>query len=90
MGSEHAAYLVGNVQQKPVSIFILARDSLSAFPHQAAALRKEPIHHCREGDFEMVLSVIDRNLVLVIGQAQDEQLVEVLRAYGTYPHPSHG
>ncbi len=90
MGSEHAAYLIGNVQQTKVSIFVLARDSLIAFPHQAAALKKEPIHRCREGNCEMVLSIIDQNLVVVIGQAHSDRLVDVLRAYGSYPHWPHG
>jgi anti-sigma factor RsiW len=89
-GGEQAAFLVGNVEQTPVSIFVLARDSLNAFPHQAAALKKEPIHRCREGNFEMALSIIDQNLVVVIGQAHGERLVDVLRAYGTYPHQPHG
>lgn len=90
LAGEPAAYLVGSVDQSPVSIFVLASESISAFPHQAAALRQKPVHRCREGDYEMALGVIDRNLVLVIGQTSGDQLLRVLRAYGTYPHPNSG
>ncbi|MCI0462281.1 MAG: hypothetical protein L0Z62_35460 [Gemmataceae bacterium] len=79
------AYLVGQVEETPVSIFVLSRDSLAAFPHQREALRKERTHRCREGSYEMVLGVIDRNAVLVIGQTEPERLEKVLYAYGTYP-----
>lgn len=86
LGSQPAAFVVGQVDQTPVSIFILSRDSLPQFPHQQQALRTEAIHRCREGQHEMALSVIDRNLVLVIGDVSQERLLRVLRAYGTYPH----
>ena len=86
LGSQPAAFVIGQVDQSPVSIFILSRDSLPEFPHQQQALRQEAIHRCREGKHEMVLSVIDRNLVLVIGDVSQERLLRVLRAYGTYPH----
>lgn len=86
LGSQPAAFVVGHVDQTPVSIFILSRDSLPEFPHQQQALRTEAIHRCREGQHEMALSVIDRNLVLVIGDVSQERLLRVLRAYGTYPH----
>lgn len=90
LGGQPAAYLVGSVKRAPVSIFVLSRDSLAAFPHQQAVLRSESVHRCREGNCEMALSVIDRNLVVVIGQAPSEELLRVLRAYGTYPHDSSG
>jgi anti-sigma factor RsiW len=86
LADEPAAYLVGQVEHSPVSIFILSRESLAAFPHQQAALQSEKVHRCREGQYDMALSVIDRNLVLVIGQVEPERLLRVLRAYGTYPH----
>jgi len=88
MAGEQAAYLVGSVERTPVSIFVLSRDSLRRFPHQEAALGREAIHQCREGNFKMALRIIDRNVVLVIGQARDDQLLRVLRAYGSYPHQS--
>jgi len=86
LGSQSAAFVVGHVDQTPVSIFILSRDSLPEFPHQQQALRAEAIHRCREGQHELALSVIDRNLVLVIGNVSQDRLLRVLRAYGTYPH----
>lgn len=86
LGDQAAAYVVGHVDDQPVSLFILSRDSLPAFPHQRAELQREAIHRCREGDQEMALSVIDRNLVLVVGRVPQDRLTRVLRAYGTYPH----
>lgn len=81
-----AAYLVGRVEQVQVSVFILSRDSLAAFPQQHVALRKDRVYHCREGQYEMAMSIIDRNVVLVVGQTQPERLKQVLNAYGSYPH----
>lgn len=86
LAGEQAAYLVGSVERTPVSIFILSRDSLSRFPAQQAALGRAAIHQCREGDFTLALRTIDRNVVLVIGHVPDDQLLRVLRAYGSYPH----
>lgn len=80
-----AAYLSGHVDEASVSIFVLPRDSLAAFPHQQEALRKAKIHHCQEGPFAMVLGVIDLNAVLVVGQTEPARLQRVLSAYGTYP-----
>lgn len=88
VGDQAAAYVVGHVDDRPVSLFILSRDSLDAFPHQRAELTREAIHRCREGEQEMALAVIDRNLVLVVGQVPQDRLTRVLRAYGTYPHPT--
>ena len=86
LADQQAAFVVGDVDQSPVSIFILSRESLESFPHQQAALATEQVHRCREGEFEMALSVIDRNLVLVIGRVPAEKVLRVLKAYGTYPH----
>ena len=86
LADQPAAYLVGKVDAVPVLIFILSRDSLPAFAHQQEALAKEAVHRCREGQLEMALSVVDRNLVLVVGQVKPERLVRVLSYYGTYAH----
>jgi hypothetical protein len=80
-----AAYLSGHVDEAPVSIFVLSRDSLDTFPHQRDAVRQGNTHRCREGPYEMVMAVIDRNAVLVIGQTRPERLEKVLKAYGSYP-----
>ncbi|MCI0640833.1 MAG: zf-HC2 domain-containing protein [Gemmataceae bacterium] len=84
LGGESTAYLTGHVDDAPVSIFVLARDSLAAFPHQQQALRTEKTHQCREGPYQMVLAVVDRNAVLVIGQTEADRLDRVVRAYGSY------
>jgi len=86
LANEPAAYVVGHVDNSPVSIFILSRSSLPAFPHQAEALQHEAIHRCREGQQEMALTVVDGNLVLAVGRVPQDRLVRVVKAYGTYPH----
>src|SRR5262249_2484207 len=85
LGEQPAAYLSGHVDEAPVSIFVLDRDSLAAFPHEQGALLKEKTHRCQEGQFAMVLGVIDKNAVLVIGKTEPARLEKVLSAYGTYP-----
>jgi len=69
-----------------VSIFVLPRESLDVFPRQRAELSRESLAACREGNTEMVLSIIDRNLVLVAGDVDRSKLTRVLKSYGTYPH----
>jgi len=86
LSDQPAAYVVGTVDQRPVSIFVLPKESLNAFPHQRAVLRREPMAIFREGDTEMVLSIVDRNLVLVAGDVERAKLTRVLKSYGTYPH----
>ncbi len=88
LGQQAAAYVVGDVDDTPVSLFILARESLAAFPQQEAELLHEAVHRCHEGGQQMAVSIIDQNLVLVVGQVPQERLTRVLRAYGTYPHRS--
>lgn len=89
LADESAAYVFGHVDGRPVSVVILARQSLARFPHQETAVRQEGTHRCREGQHEMVMSEIDRNVVVVVGDADTERLERVLRAYGTY-HEPHG
>jgi len=86
LAGEPAAYVVGTVDGAPVSLFILSRDSLVNFPHQRRAMAREAIHRCKEGQYEMAVSVVDRNVVLVVGKAQPEKLLRILQAYGSYPH----
>ena len=88
LADQPAAFLVGEVDTASVSIFILPHDSLAAFPHQYQAIQREKPHRCKEGRLEMVMTVFYRNVVLVIGEAESEQLMKVLNAYGTYP--DHG
>jgi len=86
LGDQPTAYVVGRVDDRPVSLFILSRESLAKFPQQRDELSREAIHQCREGKQEMALSIIDKNVVLVIGPVPQDQLARVLKAYGTYPH----
>lgn len=88
LAHQPAAYVVGLVDQRPVSIFVLPRESLYAFPRQREELRRNPLTAYREGDSEMVFSVIDQNVVLIVGDVQREKLTRVLKSYGTYPHAS--
>ncbi len=85
LGGQSAAYLAGAVDSTPVSIFILHKDSLDKFPDQLRAVRRENPHRCREGDYQMVLRVIDRNAVVAVGRAPPDSLEKVLRAYASYP-----
>ncbi len=84
LAGEPVAYLVGTIDNGPISVFVLSRESLSAFPHQAAALQSAAVHRCREGSYDMAMSAIDKNVVLVIGRAKREALEKVLSAYGSY------
>jgi len=81
-----AAYVVGQVENKDVSIFILPAERLAQFLHERDMLSRETVHHCREGDYDMVLAKVDRNIVVVIGRGSPDKLEQVVRAYGTYPH----
>jgi len=87
IAGDQAAYVVGQVENKDVSIFILPAERLAHFVHEREVLGREAIHHCREGKYEMVLAKIDRNIVVVIGQGSPVELERVVRAYGTYPEP---
>ncbi len=89
LADQPSAFLVGDVGMAPVSIFVLPIESLDAFPDQRDAIRREGTHYCREGPYEMALTVIDRNVVLVVGQVDEAQLLKVLRAYGSYHESDH-
>lgn len=86
LAKQPAAYVVGRVDNEPVSIFVLSRESLVAFPRQQDELSRELIHLAREGDNELAYSVIDKNVVLVIGKIDQAKLQRVLNSYGSYPH----
>ncbi len=88
LADQPAAYLTGSVDDAPISIFVLARDSLDAFPRQDQALRGQRLIRSQRGQWATVLGVIDRNAVLVVGRTEPARLERVLNAYGTYPeHP---
>jgi len=85
LGGQPAAYLAGTVDSTPVSIFILHKESLDRFPDQLHAVRHENPHRYREGEYQMVLRVIDRNAVIAVGRAPADSLEKVLSAYASYP-----
>jgi hypothetical protein len=80
-----AAYIVGRVDRAPVSILVLDRASLEAFPQATAHLRGGKRHRCREGNYDTVSGIVADNVVLVVGAAPPEKLEQLLNAYGTYP-----
>jgi hypothetical protein len=86
IAGDQAAYVVGYVENKDVSIFILPAERLAQFVHERDVLSREAVHHCREGKYDMVLAKVDRNIVIVIGRGSPDKLEQVVRAYGTYPH----
>jgi len=86
IAGDPAAYVVGHVDNKDVSIFILPAERLAQFVHERDVLGRETVHHCREGEYDMVLARVDRNIVVVIGRGSPDKLERVVRAYGTYPH----
>jgi anti-sigma factor RsiW len=73
LDQRQAAYIVGHVDQAPVSILVLDK----------AAWRGPP-HHCRERDYQVVSGVVADNLVVIIGRTSEEKLDKLLHAYGSY------
>jgi hypothetical protein len=82
---QRAAYIVGQVERAPVSILVLDRASLAAFPRDRDHLAGGRRHRCREGAYAMVAAVVADNVVVVTGAAPPEALEKLLDAYGTYP-----
>lgn len=82
------AYVLGAVEHDAVSIFVLPKGSLHRFPREHNRLEELRPQSGRVGGYRVVYSVIDRNLVLVVGSSSPEKLERVLNAYGTYPHAS--
>ena len=80
-----AAYLSGSVGDVPVSILVLPRDSLAAFPAQRDGLRQRGVMHSPAGPFAMVVREFDRNAIVVVGRADPPALERVVNAYGSYP-----
>jgi anti-sigma factor RsiW len=82
---QEAAYIVGRVDDQPVSILVMDRGSLPAFPQAEARLRDGQHHHWRGEGYQTVSGVIAENLVVVVGSVPEEKLEKLLNAYGTYP-----
>lgn len=87
IAGDQAAYVFGQVADQVVSVFILPEQRLARFSHERDVLNREQVHHCREGNYDMVMAKIDRNVVIVIGKGMPKELEQVVRAYGTYPEP---
>jgi anti-sigma factor RsiW len=84
-----AAYIVGQVGPTPISVFVLDRASLSAFPHERDHLDKGGgRHRCREGAYQMISGVTPDNIVVVVGKAPVQVLERLLDAYGSYHEES--
>lgn len=86
LANQPAAYVVGSVGNRPVSIFVLPRASLAAFPRQRAELLRSDVSEFSQGGRQIVYSMIDQNVVLVVGEVERQKLTRVLKSYGTYPH----
>lgn len=85
-----AAYIVGKVGGTAVSLFVLERKSLDAFPRDRELLRqKGSRHRRREGDYEMVSGIAADNVVVVVGAVAPDTLERLVDAYGSY-HESSG
>jgi anti-sigma factor RsiW len=84
-GNQEAAYIVGQVENRPVSILVMDRSSLLSFPHESARLRDGRHFHDGEGQYQMVSGIVADNLVVVVGSAPADKLEKLLDAYGTYP-----
>src|SRR5262249_29858508 len=80
-----AAYIVGLVDRAPVSILVLDRSSLAAFPQDQAHLEGGRRYSCQEGGYQMIAGIVADNVVVVIGTIPPEALEQLLHAYGTYP-----
>ncbi len=86
VADQSTAYVIGSVDQQPVSVFVLPQESLEKFPLQRDELSRAARTSCRKGQTEIAISIIDRNLVLVAGNVTQAKLTRVLNSYGTYPH----
>ena len=74
---QQAAYIVGSVDNSPVSILVLDKSNLAGFPPNG-------FHHRQEGSYRVASAVIADNIVIVTGTAAPEILERLLNAYGTY------
>lgn len=80
-----AAYLSGTVGDVPVSILVLPRESLAAFPAQRDTLRQRGVMHAPAGPYALVVREFDRNAIVVVGRTDPPALERVVNAYGSYP-----
>jgi anti-sigma factor RsiW len=81
---QQAAYIIGHVDKMRVSILVLDRSSLAAFPQEQTHWRDGKSHYCQQGSYQMVSGLVADNVVVVIGKAPRQALEKLLHAYGTY------
>lgn len=82
------AYVVGSVDSQPISVFVLPKDQLELLPHDKRPEMERQTQFQTTPEWLVAYAVIDKNLVLVVGNATQAKLEKVLSSYGTYPHES--
>lgn len=76
------AYIVGRVEQTTVSVFVLARGDLDAFPRDRDRLVQKGGRSSRpEGAYQLVSGLNADNVVVVVGTAPPRTLEQVLDTY---------
>lgn len=84
LSHHRAGFIVGQVGEARVSIVVLDRASLSAFPDDEARLVAGHRHHSRKAGYRSVSALVADNVVLVIGNTSPATLDRLLDAYGSY------
>lgn len=85
LAETQTAYLIGTVDEAPISIFIFPRTARSLFGEKNKQV-ESGIHGWQHAGYQLLLREFDQNFVLVIGRSDARRLRRVLRAYGSYPH----
>lgn len=88
LANQPVVYVVGAVDDDTVSVFVLPKGSLQRFPGEQQRVNGTLPQSDRTGGYQVVYSVIDQNLVMVVGKSPRDKLERVLNSYGTYPHTS--
>lgn len=89
LAGRETAYLVGQVEESRVSIFIFPRQALPRFS-QMEPSEGQGVWHWRQEEYRMMMTEFDQNIVVIIGRTDPRKLVRVLDAYGSYPHGKQG
>lgn len=79
-----AGFIVGRVDATPVSILVLDRAALSAFPRDKARLSEGAHLHGHDGDLKTAAKIVGDNIVVVVGRSSPKTLETLLDAYGSY------
>ena len=82
---EASAHIVGDIDGKRISIFVLNGSSLPVFPElQTHLARAGQIHQCHEDPYDMVATQRHGHVVIVMGESDVDALREVLLGYGSH------